>query len=132
MRLTLTDIEAGKDEVVMRRTNSGDGGLAQYAVTCEGDINWEELRIIGREKIWNQRKVLEGIESLRQRDQGITQQLQPIRTMAGYTKQMFWRLDFCMCLYHLSMVVGTSNILLSPQAKIKNFFFIVFVIWHSI
>ena len=35
-------------------------------------FNWEEAKIIGRERRWNQRKLLEGIESLRQKDQGIT------------------------------------------------------------
>ena len=72
VRLTLADMEAGKDEVAERRMNSGDGGLARHAVTCEGDINWEESKIIGRERRWNQRKLLEGIESLRQKDKGIT------------------------------------------------------------
>ena len=65
MRLTLADMEAGKDEAAERRMNSGDSGLARHAVTCEGDINWEE--IIGRERRWNQRK----LESLRQRDKGL-------------------------------------------------------------
>ena len=72
VRLTLADMEAGKEEVAERRMNSGDGGLARHAVTCEGDINWEESKIIGRERRWNQRKLLEGIESLRQKDKGIT------------------------------------------------------------
>ena len=72
VRLTLADMEAGKEEIAERRMNSGDGGLARHAVTCEGDINWEEAKIIGRERRWNQRKLLEGIESLRQKDQGIT------------------------------------------------------------
>ena len=72
MRLILADMKAGKEEIAERRMNSGDGGLARHAVTCEGDINWEEAEIIVRERRWNQRNLLEGIESLRQKDQGIT------------------------------------------------------------
>ena len=60
MRLTLADMKAGKDEVAERR-------------------NLEESKIIGRERRWNQRKLLEGIESLIQRDIGI-------KPLNGYNK----------------------------------------------
>ena len=46
VRLTLADMKAGKDEVADRRMNSGDRGLAQHAVACKGDINWEVANII--------------------------------------------------------------------------------------
>ena len=84
VRLTLADMEAGKEEIAERRMNSVDGGLARHALTCEGDINWEEAKIIGRERRWNQRKLLEEIESLRQMDQGIT-------PLNSYTQQEEWQ-----------------------------------------
>ena len=41
------------------------------AVTCGQEIDWEKGKIIGKEKGWTQRKYLEGIESLRRKNQGI-------------------------------------------------------------
>ena len=64
-------MEAGKQEVAEKRMNTGDGGLARHAVTCERGINWEGAKIVGRERRWVQRKLLEGVESLRQRDHGV-------------------------------------------------------------
>ena len=52
--------------------NDGDGGLAKHASTCPLGIDWEGSKIVGREQKWSQRKYLEGIESLRQKNQGIT------------------------------------------------------------
>ena len=54
------------------RMNDRDGGLAKHATSCEEEIGWEESRIIGREENWTQRKLLEGIETLRQKNQGRT------------------------------------------------------------
>ena len=53
------------------RMNSGDGGPARHIVTCGQEIDWERGKIIGKEKEWTQRKYLEGIESLRRKNQGI-------------------------------------------------------------
>ena len=50
-------MEAGKDEVAERRMTLGDGRLALQAVTSEGDINWEDAKIIGREKSWSRRQL---------------------------------------------------------------------------
>jgi len=72
VRLTKADVEAGKQDVAEKRMNTGDGGLARHAVACESGINWEEAKIVGRERRWRQRKLLEGIESLRQKDHGVT------------------------------------------------------------
>ena len=72
MRLTRTDVELGKKEAAEKRMNTGDGGLERHAVACESGINWEEAKIVGREQRWRQRKLLEGIESLRQKDRGVT------------------------------------------------------------
>ena len=49
--------------------NSSDGELARHAVTCIGDINWEEAKIIDIKRRWSKSKPLERIESLRQTDE---------------------------------------------------------------
>ena len=52
--------------------NDGDGGLAKHAAMCPQGINWTEAKVIGSEQRWTQRKYLEGIETLRLKNQGIT------------------------------------------------------------
>ena len=42
-----------------------DGGLARHSIECTRGIDWENARIIGAENRLRQRKVREGIESLR-------------------------------------------------------------------
>ena len=71
VRLTRGDMEDERYDRAENRMNSGDGGLARHAVTCGQDIDWEKGKIIGKEKGWTQRKYLEGIESLRRKNQGI-------------------------------------------------------------
>ena len=51
--------------------NDGDGGLAKHASQCPSGIDWSRSRIVAREQKWTQRKYLEGIESLRQKNEGI-------------------------------------------------------------
>ena len=70
VRLTMQDIEAGNTERATRRMNEGDGGLAKHASTCPQGIDWERARIVGREQRWTQRKLLEGIETLRKKNEG--------------------------------------------------------------
>ena len=41
------------------------------ALSCSHEIDWENARIVGREQRWTQRKYLEGIESLRQKNKGV-------------------------------------------------------------
>ena len=72
VRLTKQDLEAGKIDAAEARMNTNDGGLARHATACTEEIDWENARIIGREKGWTQRKYLEGIESLRLKNKGIT------------------------------------------------------------
>ena len=72
VRLTKQDLEAGNTDAAEARMNTNDGGLAKHAATCTEDIDWDNARIIGREKGWTQRKYLEGIESLRLKNKGIT------------------------------------------------------------
>ena len=50
--------------------NTGDGGLAKHSTVCEQEINWEEAKIIGKERRTTQRKFLEGIETIREKDKG--------------------------------------------------------------
>ena len=72
VRLTKEDVENGNMERATSRMNDRDGGLAKHATSCENDIGWEQSKIIGREQNWTQRKLLEGIETLRQKNQGKT------------------------------------------------------------
>ena len=50
--------------------NEGDGGLAKHAAMCTEEIGWEYARIVAKEQKWSQRKLLEGIETLRQKNEG--------------------------------------------------------------
>ena len=72
VRLTMQDIAEGNHESAQARMNTNDGGLARHAATCSEDIKWENARITAREQRWTQRKYLEGIESLRDKNRGIT------------------------------------------------------------
>ena len=51
--------------------NTGDGGLAKHNTTCSQLINWEEAKIIGKERNTMQRKFLEGIMTLKEKSKGI-------------------------------------------------------------
>ena len=72
VRLTLEDIQKGDTESAERRMNAGDGGLAKHSVECPNDINWEAAKITGRESGTMQRKMLEGVESLKDKYRGRT------------------------------------------------------------
>ena len=72
VRLTKQDIESGNLESATTRMNTNDGGLAKHTSTCNEEIRWEHAKIVGREERWTQRKYLEGIESLREKNKGIT------------------------------------------------------------
>ena len=47
-----------------------DEGLARHSVGCESGIDWEKARVITAENGLRQRKLREGIESLRQQYSG--------------------------------------------------------------
>ena len=51
--------------------NDGEGGLAKHASKCPKGIDWDNAKIVGKEHQWTQRKYLEGIETLRQKNNGI-------------------------------------------------------------
>ena len=72
VRLTKQDIESGNLESATTRMNTNDGGLAKHTPICTEEIKWENAKIVGRETKWTQRKFLEGIESLREKNRGIT------------------------------------------------------------
>ena len=72
VRLTNEDVQAGNMERATKRMNEGDGGLAKHNIVCDHEVNWEEAKIMGKERGWAQRKYLEGIETLRQKDRGRT------------------------------------------------------------
>ena len=50
--------------------NDRDGGLAKHASSCSQEVDWEHAKIIGKAENWTQRKLLEGIETLRQKNEG--------------------------------------------------------------
>ena len=52
--------------------NDGDGGLAKHASTCRQEVDWENAKIVGKEQKWTQRKYLEGVETLQQKNKGKT------------------------------------------------------------
>ena len=65
VRLTNEDIKNGKLTAAKERMGKEDGGLARHSVECTRGIGWENARILGVENRLRQRKVREGIESLR-------------------------------------------------------------------
>ena len=69
------------------------------------EMNWGNAKIVGQEQRWTQRKYLEGIESPREKNKGITKQLQPTGTMAEYTVTIFSKKITCF----LIIVVRVSN-----------------------
>ena len=55
-------------DMAQKRMNDGDGGLAKHASFCTKGINWEGARIVARESKWTQRKFLEGIETIKEKN----------------------------------------------------------------
>jgi hypothetical protein len=70
VRLTNADIAAGNIERATERMNEQDGGLAKHSTECGEGINWEGSRIMGRENGRTQRKMLEGVETIKQKGMG--------------------------------------------------------------
>ena len=84
VRLTLHDIENGDEQKARKRMNDGDGGLAKHASPCPEGIDWESAKIIAKEARWSQRKFLEGIETLKERNKGI-------HPLNSYNKMEQWQ-----------------------------------------
>ena len=72
VHLTLEDVEKGDTASAERRMNAGDGGLAKHSVECPSGIDWEAAKITGRESGTMQRKMLEGVESVKENYKGRT------------------------------------------------------------
>ena len=72
VRLTKKDMEEGNTERAEQRMNENDGGLARHSTVCQEGIDWEHAKIIGREKGWTQRKMLEGVETVKEKARGHT------------------------------------------------------------
>jgi hypothetical protein len=67
VRLTNEDMRNGRMAVAEERMGKEDGGLARHSIECTEEIDWENTRILRNEYRLRQRKVIEGIESLRVR-----------------------------------------------------------------
>ena len=70
VRLTQEDIADGNIDRATDRMNTGEGGLAKHSTTCEQPINWEGVKIVGRESKMTQRKFLEGVITLKEGERG--------------------------------------------------------------
>ena len=84
VRLTLQDIQNGDAEKARKRMNDGDGGLAKHASHCKEGVDWENARIVAKEAKWTQRKFLEGIETLKEKNKGI-------HPLNSYNKMEQWQ-----------------------------------------
>ena len=69
--LTLQDLNNGNNQNAQKRMNEGDGGLAKHASLCPRGIDWQNAKIVAKESSWSQRKFLEGIETLKEKNKGI-------------------------------------------------------------
>ena len=63
VRLTIEDLYKGNTLSAEKRM----GSLARHTTECQSDVDWGNAEIVARERGLRQRKILEGIESLRQR-----------------------------------------------------------------
>ena len=71
VRVTIEDLHKGNTLWTEKRTRKEAGGLARHTTECQSDVDWGNAEIVARERGLKQRKVLEGIESLRQRYYGM-------------------------------------------------------------
>ena len=69
--MTHEDLNAGNTDNATKRMNDKDGELAKHSSVCDAGIDWQNARIVGKEKNWTQRKYLEGVETLKQKSKGI-------------------------------------------------------------
>ena len=70
VRFTNEDIKNGKLTAANERMGKEDGGLARHSVDCLSGVDWENTRVVAKENGLRQRKVKEGIESLREIHRG--------------------------------------------------------------
>ena len=71
-KVILTDGDITKGMITSAATTAGKGdvGLARHSITCKVDVDWEESKVIAFEHGLRQRKVREGIESLKEKYNG--------------------------------------------------------------
>ena len=74
----------GKLSSAEQRMGKEDGGLARHSVECTGNIDWKGAKIVDRETGLRQRKVREGIESLRERHHGM-------RVLVNHDQLEMWK-----------------------------------------
>ena len=86
--ITVEDIRNGDMESAEGRMNSGDGGLAKHGVECPNGINWEAAKITGRENGTMQRKMLEGVEPVKENYKGRT-------LLNSYNHMEHWQSTIC-------------------------------------
>ena len=70
VRLTKADIENGNIESAEKRLNDGDDGLARHTTECTLGIDWDQSKIVGQEQDTTQRKMFEGVETIKKEVQG--------------------------------------------------------------
>ena len=68
---TLLPLHKGNTLSAEKRMGKEDGGLARHTTECQSDVDWGNAEIVARERGLKQRKILEGIESVRQRNYGM-------------------------------------------------------------
>ena len=71
VRLTNEDLRRGNTLSAEKRVGKEDGGLARHTMECQSGVDWENAEIKARERGLTQRKIREGIESIRQRHYGM-------------------------------------------------------------
>ena len=71
VRLTNEDIKNGNLTMANERMGKEDGGLARHNVNCLSGVDWENTSVVAKESGLRQRKVKEGIESLREIHRGM-------------------------------------------------------------
>ena len=79
-------MEAGNVEREEQRMKEKDDGLAAKHITeCSRGINWEEVKIVGRESGQIQRKMIEGVETMKQKaiEEETTEHQQPDGSVAN-------------------------------------------------
>ena len=84
VRLTNEDLRNGRLAEVNERIGKEDGGLARHSVECLSGIDWEKTRVVMNEYGLRQRKVKEGIESLREMHSGT-------KVLNSFESLMTWR-----------------------------------------
>ena len=71
VRETNEDFQRGNNLSAEKRMGEEDEGLARDTVECQSGVDWRNTEIIARDRGLKQRKVIGGIESLRQKHRGM-------------------------------------------------------------